>query len=333
MAEGDETPGGRYEGPGRRSEGDLLAERRARRASESGDAVLTRRAEAAEATVETLERHVASLQLRVRDAEEERRRLADLLESEREGALGREMELRRVKQREYAEQQLRVEAEERLDSISAGEIDALGERLGASERLVRELSQRLERTGRALAEAEQAAAARRAASEQEHEELHARVAELERRAAASDAALHLERAARERTEALLEGLRDGSMQVAAIVGEVRGLLERLIASAGTVGPAWGPAAQAQSPPGREELSQMAAEVAAPADGESGVQEERGAEMADALAAAVERLRARAQAADAPSVQAAAPPAARPVHKHTMSFIARWRLRRKQRRGQ
>jgi hypothetical protein len=80
-----------------------------------------------------------------------------------------------------------------------------------------------------------------------------------------------------------------------------------------------------------------------------------AQMADALAAAVERLRARvaevkAGDADEPEVKAgdaegadeqasgqlaqgpAEPLARRPPHKHSMSAIARWRNRRKQRQA-
>ena len=56
------------EGRLRRGEGDLLAERRVRRAAESGEHALMLRAEAAEATVRTLETHVASLQRRLREA-------------------------------------------------------------------------------------------------------------------------------------------------------------------------------------------------------------------------------------------------------------------------
>jgi chromosome segregation ATPase len=85
-------------------ERDTLAERRARRAW-LGDAALLRRAEAAEASVRTLEAHLADL--RRRQAESER-----LRESTTVQLAERELELRRVKQREYAEQQLRVEAEE-----------------------------------------------------------------------------------------------------------------------------------------------------------------------------------------------------------------------------
>src|SRR6266581_3240004 len=81
-------------GPGaearlRRGEGDLLAERRARRAAESGEHALMLRAEAAEATVRTLETHVASLQRRLREAEDEGRRMSELIvasQPAREGA-------------------------------------------------------------------------------------------------------------------------------------------------------------------------------------------------------------------------------------------------------
>src|SRR3984893_19436039 len=79
MVEGNETPGG---DPPRRSEGDLFSERRARRAGESGEQALTRRAEAAEATVRTRETHVASLQQRLREADQERRRIAELIAAE-----------------------------------------------------------------------------------------------------------------------------------------------------------------------------------------------------------------------------------------------------------
>jgi len=85
-------------------EQDTLAERRARRAW-LGDAALLRRAEAAEESVRTLEAHLADL--RGRQAESERVRESTVVQ-----LAERELELRRVKQREYAEQQLRVEAEE-----------------------------------------------------------------------------------------------------------------------------------------------------------------------------------------------------------------------------
>ncbi len=68
--------------------------------------------------MQTLERHVATLQERLREAEEEQRRIGELLEMERGAVIEREHELRRAKQREYAEQQLRVEAEERCSPAS-----------------------------------------------------------------------------------------------------------------------------------------------------------------------------------------------------------------------
>ena len=69
--------GGSPQGP---SERDLLAERRARRLAESGESALTRRAEVAEATVRTLEAHVATLQRRLRETESEGQRAAALAE-------------------------------------------------------------------------------------------------------------------------------------------------------------------------------------------------------------------------------------------------------------
>jgi hypothetical protein len=59
---------------------------------------------------------------------------------------------------------------------------------------------------------------------------------------------------------------------------------------------------------------------------------RGGEIADALAAAVERLRARAEAARFEPRPARERPPAQPPHKHSMSLIGRWRVRRKQRRS-
>jgi hypothetical protein len=52
------------------------------------------------------------------------------------------------------------------------------------------------------------------------------------------------------------------------------------------------------------------------------------EMVDALAAAVERLRARVSEGAQPTP---GPPARSPLHKHSMSLIARVRRARKQRR--
>jgi hypothetical protein len=57
------------------------------------------------------------------------------------------------------------------------------------------------------------------------------------------------------------------------------------------------------------------------------------ELADALESAVLRLQQRAaQAPTAAPGEPLPPSVARPRHKHSMSLIQRWRIRRKQRRG-
>lgn len=171
---------------------DLLAERRARRAAESGENALLRRAETAEATVKTLEGHVASLQRRLEEAEQDGRRTA-------------------------------------------------------------ELTQRLENVESALAT-----------------------------------------------------IRESHRRMAGTVSELQGVARRLRAAV-------------EAKPARE----------------SATVRPRSEEMADALAAAVERLRARAQesvVASQPDATSSLPPVASTPHKHSMSLIGRWRLRRKQRRG-
>lgn len=173
------------------SERDLLAERRARRAAESGENALLRRAETAEATVKTLEGHVASLQRRLEEAEQDGRRTA-------------------------------------------------------------ELAQRLENVESALA-----------------------------------------------------AIRESHGRIAGTVQELKGVAMRLRAAVDA-----GPVQEPSSARPRSE------------------------EMADALAAAVERLRARAQesAVARPDTTPTVAPVQRTPHKHSMSLIGRWRLRRKQRRG-
>jgi len=368
MAEGSETPNGEQgmgpEGRPRRGEGDLFAERRARRAAESGEVALMRRAEAAEATVQTLERHVASLQQRLLEVEEERQRTDELLDAEREGVLEREHELRRVKQREYAEQQLRVEAEDRLastDRESLAEIERLSQRLDASEQEARGLVLRLEGLQRQLAEAEHETGAERASVRRTEQDLQVRLSDLERRALEIQSGLEAERAAREQSERQLQSMRDGHRQMEGLLGEMKGIVARVSSALES-----------------EERARIA-RAGMPA----GAPEVRGTDMADALAAAVDRLRARAEAVPAeteaadehedapaqasapvrkgapaqaaarvsrtpisasrPSVPAAEPPApaARavfrepvvlpPPHKHSLSWFARRRIRRKQRR--
>jgi hypothetical protein len=134
MIEESETPGvGSQSG----AAGDVLAERRARHA----DPAVIRRAEAAEAAVRNLETHLAALEQRLEEVGRERERISQQLTE-------RESDVREVKQREYAEQQLRVEAEERAERIQhemRAEIQELGRRLDETERQARELSAELDR--------------------------------------------------------------------------------------------------------------------------------------------------------------------------------------------
>ncbi len=367
MAEGKETPDG--EAP-RRTEGDLLAERRARRAMNSDPAhpdALIRRAEAAEATVQTLETHLASLQQRLEEAEEETRRMSELLQGARVAGAEHEHELRRAKQREYAEQRLRVEAEDRcseLDRESRAAIDRLSRRVSASERDARKLASRLQSVQRELAEAEQAVAAERAVVRGAERELKERLTELEQRTVEIHRGLEAERAARERAERQLEHMRLGHHKMEDLVRELNGGVSRLrIATT---------AAATQEPAANTSTWEVPQRKSSDQPGE----------MADALAAAFERLRARVeespaaledpgaepvaqeqpptmeepameglQAAPGEPPTAAGPPGApvaleRPVaqenpaapaekpppHKHTRSLIGRLRIARKQRRA-
>ncbi len=338
--------------PPPRSERDLLAERRARRAIDwdpaqpgspthpanpaagSGQAnpgqsdptdALTRRAEAAEATVRTLETHLSSLREQVREAAEERAVFAERLAAERALVAEREHELRDVKQREYADrskivQQLRVEAENRharAEHDSRAELKRLTHRLRASEHRARELSQRLESVQRELDEAEQGAIAElgelRAAGERE---LRARFAVLERHALEIRGEIDAERAARVQAERRLAQMRDGYRRMQLLVAELKGAMGELRVAA------------SREPSG---AGQSTRQTVAPA--------EHREELADALAAAVERLRARAEAAAAgepgeplePGRSPTAPVERRSSHKHSMSLLGRVRLRRKQRR--
>jgi hypothetical protein len=379
MAEESETPGGES-GPGgtqpggpgqsgglgpgglgRGTEGDLLAERRARRAAESGDAALIRRAEAAEATVRTLETHVASLQQRLREAEVEGQRVSELIEAERitAGAERRsttEQELRLAKQREYAEQQLRVEAEDRcidLERESRAEVERLGRRLSASERGARELAGQLETVERALAEAEQAAAAELVSVRRAGDGFQVRLTALERRALQVQEGLEAERAARERTERLLESVRRGHRRMEGLLGELGGMVARLRAALATAPgptetapdrfgrpetPASPPPPALTSAPQRPETSLQHPPTAA--GGLSG-ERDRG-EMTEALAAAVVRLRARVEevgevedrgrqagASASPQLVYMSPPREPLVPRRRMSW---WSARRARRRS-
>jgi chromosome segregation ATPase len=352
MPEEDTTrstqPGGMPYDASRGPEGDLLAERRALRAADGGELALTRRAEVAEASAQALRTQLADLQRRLSEAEGEREHTRELLETEREAIRESEHELRRVKQREYAEQQLRVEAEERLvggERERRVQIDRLTRRLAASEREAAELAQALARVQCQLAETEQATAAQAAAVKRGEQELNTRLAELERRALELHHGLATERQARERSERLLETMRLGHRQMEEILGDVKQIVQRLNA-VGDNPPAAQVAARSESvaapapPPARSPaptfsraaMHDVFAEVREVAGIAADSGESRGAEMADALAAAVERLRARAEAAAAVEIKPVAPSVLRVPHKHSMSLIGRLMNRRKQRRG-
>ena len=377
IAEGSETPGGESgapaEGRGSGTEGDLLAERRARRAVESGETALVRRAEAAEATVRTLETHVASLQQRLRGAEEERRRLSGLIEAEKAAAGERtlsEQELRRAKQREYAEQQLRVEAEDRRTDVereSRSELERLTRRLSASEQHARELARQFEQAQRTLAEAEQATATEIAAAHRAEQAFQARLADLERRAVEIQHGLESERDARERSDRLLESMREGHRRVEALVGELGAMVARLRADAEPerradaeperFAPAGSPQTAAEPPQAHvrrpavpsSDVPKPPDRPASPPQAPPRPEEVDRGEMAAALANAVERLRARVEdsgdgeqagahaqvgageRAARPAVKAAVPAVKAAPHKHSMSLLTRLRIRRKERR--
>jgi hypothetical protein len=277
IAEGNDTPGSDASDAGeraeigqrgRRSEGDLLAERRARRAAESGEHALTLRAEAAEATVRTLETHVASLQRRLQDAEEESRRTSELLDAaevsraaERSelahraqpqvSTLALERELQRASQREYAEQRLRIEAEERAaerERETRTELDRLSRSLSSSERDAQLLTARLETAERELAEAEQAAVAERAEAHRVASALRSQVAELDGRADELQRLLELERAGRERAERALERLGAAQHNAQLLLGGLAETVARLRDVAVGAGAAFAPPAAIAPPP-------------------------------------------------------------------------------------
>ncbi len=210
IPEGEETPGDR---PPREVERDLFAERRARR--EFADPLLVRRAQVAEATVSTLEAHLASLERRLQESVEARDALSDALAA-------RELEVRRVKQREHAEQQLRVEAEDQRGRVlrqTRTQMDEMRRELAATERQARELGGELERVRRELSEVQQAMALSDPLRDWSNG-LQERLEQLERRTREASQALASERAARLRAERELERLRERDERLVRIVHEL-----------------------------------------------------------------------------------------------------------------
>jgi hypothetical protein len=286
IAEGDdETPP--HEGPAREFERDVLAERRARRAG-AGETPPLARADAVEATVHALERQLADLRRRQAEAERERERMAEQLAD-------REHELRRVKQREYAEQQLRVEAEEnvtRQRRRHRAELDRLQRRveeahvaLHSSGERAEELRVRAEE-GRAEAERRQVEAERRGA---QAERRHA-AAERRRLQAEEQCVVLAARLAAVSASCLR--MQESILTLQGAAAELRSKFEQERESARTRidelerGRA---AADARM----RQLERALADARQP--GGSPAQEARREEMAGALAAAVDRLRARVAA--------------------------------------
>jgi hypothetical protein len=141
-------------------------------------------------------------------------------------------------------------------------------------------------------------------------------------------------------------MREGYRQLEGLVGDLKAVIARLLASSGASRPAAEHPAATEAAP-ESPPPQPAAGPARASEGDglrrgelearqlastATASEERGVEMAEALALAVERLRQRAEAAVAEPVQPSRPPLGRQPHKHSMSLVRRWRIRRKQRRG-
>jgi hypothetical protein len=169
-------------------------------------------------------------------------------------------------------------------------------------------------------------------------ELQLRLAELERRALEIRREIDSERAARTHAEHQLTELRAGYRRMGLLVAELKGVMVQLRAAAA-----------------REPKQEQ------PVSGVHDAHGEQREELADALAAAVERLRARAESAMEPEELTEVPVTRRPTepeeltgasvtphpaelvqppavpvetgtpHRHTMSLLTRARLKRKQRR--
>lgn len=230
-------------------ERDVLAERRARRDAEaSGDPILVRRAETAEAAAQALEERLTRIQARLHDAEQECSQA-----SERLGE--RERELRLASERLAAgEQELHA-----VTGSLAGresELRMVSDRLVEREQQLQAVSERLIVREQELRKAEL--------------EIKSRLEGLEGRVGEAQRELATERQAREAAERELLQVRAVLSRTESLVGELRAIATRL-----------------------RSVVEAAAEPGDPLAAEH--ERERRAEMSDALASAVERLRARVAA--------------------------------------
>ncbi len=300
IAEGDDERTQPHEPRERPHERDVLAERRARRAGTGEPTTPLRRLEDAEAAVHELERLLAD----------------------------RERELRRLEQREYAEQQLRVEAEEtssRLRRRHRAELDRLQRRVEESHAALRtaaarseqqradverqraDSEQRREQADRRRVEAEQRCAEaerRHTAAVEQHEHAEQRCAALRARlTAVSDSATRLQTGihALEATAAALRAEIERERDRAQL--RIDELAQAYAASTARVREL----EQAQEQMQEQARAQVEAEAAAAANASAAAPvpapaappAPRREEMADALAAAVQRLRARAATRELP----------------------------------
>ncbi len=294
-AQEDDTSSGPPPGDADR---DILAERRARRVEPPvGDPILIRRAETAEAAAQALEERLAGIQQRLRDAEQESKDASQrLAESERE--LGRASARLSDGERElHAISQRLADRERELQSVS--------ERLGARERELRTVSDRLAEREQQLLHAER--------------EIKGRVEALELRVSEIQDELARERTARQAAEGELQELRAAQLTVQPLVAELKQVAQRLRLAAEAV-PAAAPAPIESPAPPRASMPPSPAEPSAPAESRPSAhspasvppaapprapmpprasgptpQGPGGADIAEALAAAVQRLRARVSA--------------------------------------
>ena len=295
ISEGDDEAPPR-ERRSREFERDVLAERRALRAG-AGEAAQLRRADVAEAAVQALERQLADVRRRQTETERARERAAEQLAD-------REHELRRVKQREYAEQQLRVEAEENLTRLRRrhrAELDRLQRRVDEARAAMHAAGERSAELRERAEQRRAEAAARCAEAEQRCAAVEQRHARAEQRRVQAEQRCGLLAARLVEVSESCTRMQQSILALEVVAAELRGEVEREREAAhARVAELEGACALAEARAGEFERARL------PAPGDTaGSQEARREEMAGALAAAVERLRARVAAVgelDTPAVE-------------------------------